>query len=135
MPKSTNYETNEIIFYKFCCKNDNILNCYVGHTSNFNRRKSEHKSRCNNEKDKKYNFKLYQLIRENGGFDNWRMIEIHKQFCKDKRECERVEQGLIEQNVSDMNTRKSYSFDNDYYKQLLQIDEEMNKQLSLITVE
>ena len=135
MPKKTDYETSEIIFYKFCCKNDNVLNSYVGHTSCFNRRKSEHKSRCNNEKDKKYNFKLYQLIRTNGGIDNWRMIEIHKQFCKDKRECERVEQGLIEKNISDMNSRKACSFDNDYYKQLLQIDEEMNKQLSLLTAE
>lgn len=118
MPKKTNYETNEIIFYKFCCKDDNVINCYVGHTSNFNRRKSEHKSRCNNEKDKKHNFKLYQLIREYGGFDNWNMIEIHKQFCKDKRECERIEQGFIEQYISDMNSRKSFSYDKDYYDKM-----------------
>lgn len=108
MPKLTNYETNEIIFYKFCCKSDNIHNCYVGHTSNFNRRKHEHKSRCNNENDKKYNFKLYKLIRENGGYDNWRMLEIHKQLCKDKRECERIEQSFIDKNNADMNDRNSF---------------------------
>ena len=112
MPKLTNYEMNEIIFYKFCCKSDNIHSCYVGHTSNFNRRKHEHKSRCNNENDKKYNFKLYKLIRENGGFDNWGMIEIHKQFCKDKRECERIEQSFIDKNNADMNDRKSFVEEN-----------------------
>ena len=57
------------------------------------------------------------------------MIEIHKQFCKDKRDCERVEQGLIEKNNSDMNTRKSFSFDKQYYEEIVNIDEEINNQL------
>ena len=118
MPKKTNYNLNKIIFYKFCCKNNNVLNCYVGHTRKFNRRKSEHKSRCNNEKDKKYDFKLYQLIRVNGGFDNWNMIDIHKEFCKNKRECEIVQQELKVQNTSDMNTRKSFSYDKEYYEKI-----------------
>lgn len=104
----TNYEKNEIIFYVFKCKSGLVNNCYVGHTSNFLRRRREHKSRCSNEKDKKHNFKVYKVIRENGGWDNWNMIEIYKQSCKDKRECERVEQQLIDEYNSDMNVRKSF---------------------------
>ena len=39
MPAHINYETTPIIFYKFVCENPEIKNCYVDHTTNFNRRK------------------------------------------------------------------------------------------------
>ena len=45
---------------------------YVGHTTNFTRRKNCHKSCCNNENKQS---KLYKMIRENGGFVMFRMIE------------------------------------------------------------
>jgi len=118
----TNYEKCEVIFYVFRCKSAIVNNCYVGHTTNFLRRRREHKSRCSNELDKKYNFKLYKVIRDNGGWDNWNMIELHKQFCKDKRECERLEQQLIDEYNSDMNDRKSFLHDSEkLYNELNEI--------------
>ena len=65
---------------------------YVGHTTNFNKRKCEHKSRCKNEKDKKFNLKLYQMIRKNGGWDMFKMIEIEKLKLKNFRVTTSVKQ-------------------------------------------
>lgn len=56
------------IIYKICC-DDLPEFIYVGSTKAFRQRKSLHKQRVIT-----YNTKLYSTIRENGGWDNWRMI-------------------------------------------------------------
>jgi hypothetical protein len=61
--------------YKICC-DDLPFFVYVGSTKCFRQRKNKHKSSCNNDNSEKHNFKLYQTIRENGGWDNWRMVII-----------------------------------------------------------
>ncbi len=71
----------EFIMYKIICNDLNITDCYVGHTSNFRTRRNKHKYDCNNENSKNYNFKLYQFIRSNDGWNNWSMIEIEKFKC------------------------------------------------------
>jgi predicted GIY-YIG superfamily endonuclease len=40
---------------------------YVGSTTNFTKRKQQHKQLCHNEKSKKHNFNVYTNIRENDG--------------------------------------------------------------------
>ena len=86
--------------YSNCCihkiehiENDNLV--YVGHTTNFNNRKAQHKSDCKNENGKSFNFKLYQMIRGNSGWDMFKMVEVEKYPCKDKREAERRENELM----------------------------------------
>jgi hypothetical protein len=86
MPK-TNINYNNTIIYKIVCNDLNILDIYIGHTTDFTRRKNNHKSICNNENNKKFNFKVYQMIRENGGWSNWSMIEIEKYPCLDGNEA------------------------------------------------
>ena len=54
-------------FYKIVCKDINITGCYVGHTTDFTKRKYQHKTVCNNENIKGHNIYLYQFIRGNGG--------------------------------------------------------------------
>lgn len=71
------------IIYKICCKDTNITDTYVGHTLNFNKRQTQHKLCCNN----KSNVKLYNVINENGGWDNWEMVEIAKYNCKNLTEA------------------------------------------------
>jgi len=61
-------------------------NIYVGSTSNFKNRKYQHKGSCINEKDKNYNFSVYQYIRANGGWDNFVMIPIEQYPCNSKNE-------------------------------------------------
>jgi vacuolar-type H+-ATPase subunit I/STV1 len=75
------------IIYKIYCKTETIKECYVGHTTNFKQRKIEHKYACCNENSKSYNTKVYEFIRNNGGFDNWDFIEIEKFPCKSKAEA------------------------------------------------
>lgn len=75
------------VIYKIVCKNLDITECYVGHTTDFNKRKNVHKTRCNNENTKFYNFRVYKFIRENGGWENWQMVEIEKFPCNDSREA------------------------------------------------
>jgi hypothetical protein len=71
------------VIYKIICKDSNITDIYIGSTINFKRRKIEHKYSCNNENDKRYNLKVYQYIRENGGWDNFEMVIIEKYPCND----------------------------------------------------
>ena len=96
--------------YSKCCiyniENESLV--YVGHTTNFNKRKGQHKSNSKNENNKKFNFKLYQMIRENGGFSMFKMIEVEKYPCKDKREAERRENEVMKELKANLNTRKSF---------------------------
>jgi hypothetical protein len=89
---------SKAIVYKLCCKDTNITEIYIGSTCNFSRRKSEHKSFCNNEKNKAYNLKVYQFIRDNGGFGFWDMIQVEAYpECANKRELEQYERYHIEE--------------------------------------
>jgi hypothetical protein len=86
MPLNAINYTNTII-YKIVCRNLDVVDLYVGHTTSFKDRKKSHKSTCNTEKNKNYNVKLYQTIRDNGGWENWDMIEIEKYSCNDLQEA------------------------------------------------
>jgi len=77
MPKKF-IDYSKTIIYKIVCNDLNITDVYVGHTTNFIKRKAHHKSNCVNPIFKSYNFKIYNIIRQNGGFENWSMIEIEK---------------------------------------------------------
>lgn len=72
MPKIDIDYSNTII-YKITCKSPDVNEVYVGHTTNFVQRKYAHKQACINTKTSNYNCKLYQVIRNNNGWDNWNM--------------------------------------------------------------
>lgn len=72
MPKLPINYSNAII-YKIVCNDINITDCYVGSTTNFTKRKGEHKSKCKN-----YDYKIYQVIRANGDWINWSMILVEE---------------------------------------------------------
>jgi hypothetical protein len=92
MPKCQ-IDFSHTIIYKICCKDINIKDIYVGHTTNFTQRKMHHKTVSNNES---YNTKVYECIRANGGWDNWSMIQIEEYECTNKREAEMRERYWIE---------------------------------------
>jgi len=78
------YSKTEI--YKLIHKDDiNNENIYIGSTTNFTKRKSKHKEHCNKEKSKKHHLKVYQNIRDNGGWNEWSMLLIEKFKCINKR--------------------------------------------------
>jgi hypothetical protein len=91
MPKIDIDYSNTII-YKISCKDPSIKDVYVGHTTNFVQRKHSHKQNCVNEKSPSHKCKLYKVIRENGGWNNW-IMEIIKFFnCKNQYEARIKEQ-------------------------------------------
>ena len=74
------------LVYKIVCNDLNITDIYVGSTTDFRRRKSQHKYCCYNKDSLKYNFPIYMFIRANGGWNNWTMVEIEKFPCNDGNE-------------------------------------------------
>jgi hypothetical protein len=95
MPKIEIDYSNTII-YKITCKDSNIKDVYVGHTTNFVQRKHAHKQSCINEKSTNYNCKLYQVIRNNGGWNNWTMEIVTFFNCNDHYEARKKEQEYFE---------------------------------------
>jgi len=95
MPK-TEIDYSNTIIYKITCKDSNITDVYVGHTTNFVQRKHAHKQSCINDKSPNYNCKLYQVIRNNGGWSNWCMEIVHFCNCNDHYEARKKEQEYFE---------------------------------------
>ena len=85
--KATNYSKTSVYMIK--CKNLNIKDLYIGHTSNFYNRKYVHKHDCNDEN--KNHLKLYKTINENGGWDNWIMVELELCNCINSIEARKKE--------------------------------------------
>ena len=95
MPRNAIDYSNTII-YKLCCNDPSITDVYVGHTTNFTRRKQEHKACCNNPKGKNYNFYVYEFIRDHGGFENWDMIVLETKSCTDGNDARKLEREWFE---------------------------------------
>ena len=76
------------IIYKLVHKDDLYdVNVYVGHTTDFTKRKNAHKNNSMNANRKHYYTKVYKFIRDNGGFENWEMLKIEDYPCKDVHEA------------------------------------------------
>jgi len=132
MPKNTiNYQ--KTIIYKIVCNDLNIEDVYVGHTTNFVKRKQQHKENTVYENGKHFNNKIYCVIRENGGWNNWIMLEIEKFPCNDVFEAKYRERYWYENLNSTLNTRnpirgkKEYAETHKSEKQLY--DKEYRKKL------
>jgi hypothetical protein len=91
MPKIEIDYSNTII-YKITCKDPSITDVYVGHTTNFVQRKHCHKQSCNNDKSSNHNCKLYKVIMDNGGWQNWTMEIVNFFNCHDHYEARKKEQ-------------------------------------------
>jgi len=108
MPKTVP-DYSETIIYKLCCLNSEIKDIYIGHTTNFTKRKNQHKTSSNNPNYPGYNTYVYKFIREHGGWDNWKMVQIEECDCKNKREAESFEQEYIEKLGATLNCVNPYA--------------------------
>jgi hypothetical protein len=112
---------------------------YVGSTRDMTTRKSKHKSSCNNVNDSHHNLKVYKIIREHDGFENWYMVVIEVMPNVTKLEAEMKEDAYRMQLNATMNSkrascggitlqeyRKQYNIDNketiQQYKKQYRID-------------
>jgi hypothetical protein len=80
------------IIYKITCTDKAVTDVYVGHTVDFVKRKYSHKQSCINIKASNYSCKVYQIIRANGGWINWKMEIINFFECKNLSEARQKEQ-------------------------------------------
>ena len=94
-------------FYKIVCKDTNMKDCYVGHTTDFTKRKYNHKKSCLNPNDK-IQLYVHEFIRLNGNWDNWDMIEIETRCCENSLEARRIEREHIEYLNATLNKRSPY---------------------------
>ena len=113
---------NDYIFYKIVNINGDCDKlCYVGSTANWSRRIQCHKDSCRNKNCKAYNIKLYQTIRANGGWCEFKMVSIgraeqltHHQACE-------IEETYRIALKADLNTVKCFvagtrqEYDKQYY--------------------
>jgi len=91
----------EYVFYKIVCNDLDVKYTYVGSTTNFTRRKCQHKGNSN---DEKYgHMKLYKIINENGGFANWTMVKIETCICASTLDARKRERYFYEELNANMN--------------------------------
>jgi hypothetical protein len=113
-----NIDYSKTIIYKIVCKDITIKEVYVGRTTNFIKRKAVHKSNCSCITSKGYNLYVYEIIRQNGGWNNWDMIEIVKFPCNDTHDASKQERYYMEFLQATLNkfipsrTDKEYRDDN-----------------------
>lgn len=98
----------EYTFYKITCLNNNVDFLYVGSTKNLNNRKWLHKSVCNNPNNSSYNLKLYETIRNNGGWDNWEVRPIGKGIFNNKTDARIEEQRYINELRANLNSFRAH---------------------------
>ena len=102
------YTLTNYFMYKICPKNKELALCYVGHTINFSERMRHHKLQALNENGNKSHQKHYVAIRQNGGWDEWEMIEIEKINAKTKLEARMREQELIKEHKANLNILSAF---------------------------
>lgn len=77
------------IIYKISCKDPTVSGIYVGHTTDFTKRKYSH---MNSSLDTNNTVLLYRTIRFYGGWDNWEMKIVGFFDCKNLTEAREKEQ-------------------------------------------
>jgi len=125
-------ELNDYIMYKIAPKNHELKYCYIGHTTNFITRMRHHKEQAINENYNKSHFKLYQVIRQNGGWNEWEMVNLEEIYGKTKLEARMREQELIDEHGANLNSLKAYISEEqrkELKKQITEKYREENKEL------
>jgi hypothetical protein len=121
---------SKTIIYQICCLDTSITDIYIGQTTSFINRKYNHKTHCNNQNGPLYNKRLYKFIRENGGWVNWKMVQIEEYHCNNKREAEARETYWMKELKSSLNTTLSFQtqeekkeYEKEYHKEYQQHSE------------
>ena len=104
------------IIYLIKHKTDDTKKVYVGSTNNLKKRINIHRHDCNNEKRKNYNYKLYQYLRENGGFNQYEFIILECYVCNLKHELYDREDDYIKMYPNNLNQFRAYLTRQEYKK-------------------
>jgi len=102
--KVSKVDYSKALVYKLCCNDTDITDIYIGSTTNMKARKSSHKTNCNTPTNKLYNVKVYQFIRDNGGFENWSMVLVDYVDVNNKQELLKKEREYTDKLKSTLNS-------------------------------
>lgn len=99
-----------------------LQNIYIGSTTNFRCRKNDHKMICINQNHRSHYENKYQFIRDNGGWDNWKMIWIEDYPCKSKKELLKREDEVMLQYQNKLNQLRACLTDEEKQQQQKKCD-------------
>jgi len=118
---------SKTVIYKICCKDKDITDIYVGHSTNLPRRKWSHKSRCNNENDPAFYTYVYEFIRDNGGWDNWELIKLYDFPCLSHKEASVEEKNCCKKIGAELNFQNPYRTLGEKKEQMIILGKEYRK--------
>ena len=96
MPR-TDIDYSKTSFYRIVCRDLNIKDCYVGYTTDFRRRKSEHKRKSKLSILNGPDSMMYYFVGRNGGWDNFDMVLIKHQACEGSLDAHRIRLEYMEE--------------------------------------
>ena len=102
MPKTVSDYSKNVI-YKIHHNDDDTL-LYVGHTTNFIKRKNYHKNDCKSSQKL-----VYKMIRENGGWECFTMIVLKDFPCVSKTEACIEKDKIMREMKASLNTLRAYT--------------------------
>jgi|688.fasta_scaffold764952_2 hypothetical protein len=100
--------SNTKIYLIYC--NNNISDIYIGQTTNIKDRMGVHRRCCDNPANKSYSTRMYNFIRNNGGWKNWSYRIIEEVNCSTKSEAEKKEAYWIMYYNPSLNTNKKFKY-------------------------
>ena len=114
MPRK-DIDYSKCVIYKIVCNDLNIKDLYVGHTTDITKRRSTHKYACCTPTHKFHNLKIYTIIRDNGGWDNWSLVVIEKlENCNDSEHARTRERFWYEDLSATMNSNRPLVYEEEY---------------------
>lgn len=106
---------NVYYFYEIYSLNNDYV--YIGSTKNVVKRLQQHKSNCNNPQSRKYNLKIYETIRANGGFDNFIFNVMETIETNNIEHVKQRETQLMIHCKANLNTRRAFTTDDEKRRQ------------------
>lgn len=126
MPKTPiNYSKG--LIYSIICKTDETL-IYIGSTTNFRQRKNQHKIACHNEKSHQHNYKVYVMIRANGGWDNFDMKPVKEHACENTIQLVIEEERIRNEMKANLNSIRAFSTEEEAKEQNKKTDQKYRQE-------
>jgi len=99
-----NYKMISYTFYQIVCNDETVKESYVGSTVNLEQRIDCHKSKYNNSNLVSYNYKIYQFIRNNGYWSNFKFNILEIRDCINEYEAYKIEISYINSLKPELNS-------------------------------
>jgi len=121
---------NQSRIYKISCNLPSINQIYIGSTADFETRCISHRADCYNINSTNYSYKVYNYIRNNGGFGNFTIDVIEHYPCADKTALRIREQYWINEYKPTLNSIRAYMTKEEEKQYQKQYQKEYQKQIT-----